>query len=255
MAHDYLENLEALAEAGREIIFYDQLGCGKSSVPKGAVEWSTDIWEKEIDVVRQELELEQVHILGQSWGGMLAMQYAIHNPKGVNGLILSSSPASMKLWQTEAHRLINLLPKEEKQAIVEAEKTGDYKGEMYKNALEVYYTRHVNSITPKPEELKRSDEQVGEVYEQMIGPSEFTIVGKLKSWDVTQDLSQIKNRTLLISGTDDEATPLIEKTIYDQIPRCEWSLLPGTHMIHIEQKEEYQRIVNAFLERIEKELD
>ncbi|MDD3367605.1 MAG: proline iminopeptidase-family hydrolase [Lachnospiraceae bacterium] len=252
MAHDYLESLEALAEDGRAVIFYDQLGCGKSPVPEGAIDWNTEIWEKEIDVVREALQLKELHILGQSWGGMLAMQYAAHKPGGLKGMVISSSPASMALWEKEAHRLIELLPEKEKKQILEAEATGIYDTPEYQEALELYYARHMCRILPNPEEVERSNAQVGEVYMVMEGPSEFTVTGKLKEWDITDQLSTIEQETLLLSGTDDEATPLIVKEIYDRIPHCEWKLLDGTHLVHVERKAEYQEYVRNFLNRLEK---
>src|SRR6185437_5909303 len=103
--HDYLESLDAVAATGRRVIYYDQLGCGRSSTPSNPSMWTVDLYKEEIDVVRTALGLDHIHLLGQSWGGMLAMEYAIAQPKGVASLVIASSPASMIQWVAEANRL------------------------------------------------------------------------------------------------------------------------------------------------------
>lgn len=250
-AHDYLESLDDIAQMGRTVIYYDQLGCGKSLMPSKPDMWNVKLWEEEIDVIRKALKLDEVHILGQSWGGMLAMQYAINHPVGIKSMVVSSSPASMKLWQSEAKRLISLLPETYKEAIENGELTGQYQTEEYQAALQEYYRRHVCSVIPKPEYVQRSDDQTGDVYKVMEGPSEFTVTGKLKDWDISEDLYKINIPTLLTSGTDDEATPFIMKEIYDRIPNCKWELLQGTHLVHVEQREKFNQIVHNFFEKHE----
>jgi proline-specific peptidase len=91
---DYLEPLEELADAGRPIVFYDQLGCGNSDQPNDPSLWSVELFLDELSTVRQELGLDHIHLLGHSWGGMLAMEYALTKPVGLASLILASSPAS-----------------------------------------------------------------------------------------------------------------------------------------------------------------
>ena len=247
-AHDYLESLDDIAAMGRTVIYYDQLGCGKSAVPSNPDMWNVELWEQEIDVVRQALKLDKIHILGQSWGGMLAMQYAINQPKGVKSIVVSSSPASMKLWQSEAKRLIRLLSPKDQDAIEKAERLKQYQTPEYQTALAEYDRRHVCSIIPKPEFVQRSNEQTGEVYAVMEGPSEFSVTGKLKDWDITDNLYKIKIPTLLTSGTDDEATPFIMKEMLDRIPNCKWELMQGTHLVHVEQRDKFNQTVNQFLE-------
>ena len=112
--HDYLEPLEAMAATGRRVIFYDQLGCGNSDHPHDPSSWTVDLFVEEVGVVRRALGLERLHLLGQSWGGMLAMQYALTQPAGLVSLIVASSPASMRQWVAEANRLRMELPPEGK---------------------------------------------------------------------------------------------------------------------------------------------
>ena len=96
--HDYLEPLEGMAETGRRAIFYDQIGCGKSDLPDDPSLWTVETFVDELGRIREHLGLEQLHIFGNSWGGMLAMEYALTGPAGVASLIVASSPASIPQW-------------------------------------------------------------------------------------------------------------------------------------------------------------
>lgn len=250
--HNYLTSLDELAESGRQIIYYDQLGCGKSSVPEGKIQWREQVFLDELEQLRDCLHLSRIHILGQSWGGMLAMQYMEQQPEGVISLVVASSPASMEVWQVEARELIGLLPEREKQAILESEAAGDYENQEYQRANEEYTRRHVCSLEPWPEQIKISMNSHTECYEKMIGPSEFSIVGSLKKWDIRRDLHKIQVPVLITSGTMDEATPLMMKELREQIPGSRWELLRGTHMVHWEQKEQYNPMVEKFLEEAER---
>src|SRR5579863_3347561 len=108
--HDYLENLAALASDNRRVIFYDQLGCGRSDQPDDTSLWRVDRFVDELGTVRKELGLDRVHILGQSWGGMLAIEYALRQPQGLMSLILSNTTSSIPMWVAEANRLRSELP-------------------------------------------------------------------------------------------------------------------------------------------------
>jgi len=109
-SHDYLEPLADMAATGRRVIFYDQLGCGNSDQPDNPALWTVAFFRKEIDAVRSALDLKTVHILGQSWGGMLAMEYALTKPKGLASLVLANAPANMQQWAAETRRLKKELP-------------------------------------------------------------------------------------------------------------------------------------------------
>src|SRR5215510_8893187 len=104
--HDYLESLDAMADTGRRVIYYDQLGCGNSHLNESKPDmWTVELYVEEIDAVRQALGLVLIHLLGQLWGGMLAMEYRIRQPAGVASLTTASSPASMEQWVEEANKL------------------------------------------------------------------------------------------------------------------------------------------------------
>ena len=140
--HDYLEPLEALAATGRRAIFYDQLGCGRSDRGDESL-WTVETYVDEVGAVRRELGLERIHLFGSSWGGMLAMEYALTRPEGLASLIVASSPASMPQWVSETARLRAELPAGV-QAVLDAhEAAGTTDDPAYEEACEVFYRRHV----------------------------------------------------------------------------------------------------------------
>ena len=255
-AHDYLEPIGALAETGRQVIFYDQLGCGLSDHPHDPSLWEVPLFVEEIGAVRQALGLEKLHILGQSWGGMLGMEYALTQPQGLESLIIANSPASMTQWVSEANRLRAELPDKVQATLLRHEDAGTTDSPEYVEAMMVFYGRHVCRVDPLPEYVQRSFAQIDadpEVYHTMNGPSEFFVVGKLKPWDITPRLGEIAVPALVLSGRYDEATPLIAETVQRGIPGAEWVLFEeSSHMPHVEETERYLEVADEFLTRVEK---
>lgn len=251
-AHDYLESLDGIAEKyGRQVIYYDQCGCGKSRIPAGHADFYTyDSYMDEIEMVRKELNLDHIHMLGQSWGGMLEMLYVTRrNPAGIASMVVASSPASAAIWVKEANRLRGYLPEDMQKALLQADEDGDYSKPEVVAASKEYYHRHVCKLDPYPDYVKRSFDQMGEDYFVMQGASEFVITGKMKDYDVTADLPNVKIPTLVTSGQLDENTPLIAKQVTDLIPGAKWVLFEGgTHNCHAEYPEKYNRTVEQFLE-------
>lgn len=254
--HWYLRTLDALADGfGRTVVYYDQIGCGASATPSMPDLWSCELFEDELREIRRALELDHVHLLGQSWGGMLAMLYATHRPAGVASMVVASSPADTQLWVREAARLRGYLPREMEEALIQADEDGDYDRPEVKAASAEYYRRHVAKI---PEDTRRGtyaypeDDPSGtEVYNVMQGKSEFVMTGKLRDFNVVDQLPDICIPTLVTSGTADECTPLIAKQVADGIPGAEWHLFEGTHTCHLEIPDEYNAVVEEFLERHE----
>ncbi len=255
-AHDYLESLEAMTDTGRRIITYDQLGCGRSSIPESKPEiWTVDLFLEEVDAVRQALGLERIHLLGQSWGGMLAMEYTLTQPPGLESLTVASSPASMIQWVEEANRLREDLPPEVQQTLLHHEAKGTVDTPEYQEAMAVFYARHVCRVDPVPEFVQRTFAAIAqnpEVYYTMNGPSEFHVVGTLKEWNIIPRLGEIRVPTLVTSGRHDEATPLIAETVHKGIPGSEWVIFEeSSHMAHAEEPERYTQVLDDFLTRVE----
>ena len=255
MSHDYLEPLEALAGTGRQVIFYDQLGCGKSDHPHKASLWQIALFIEEVNAVRKALGLDHVHLLGQSWGGFLAQEYMLTKPSGVKSLILANSAASTHRWISEANRLRAQLPEGIQATLTKHEEAGATDDPAYAAATDVYYSRHLCRLNPWPDCLQRTLDQLGqdpEVYNTMWGPSEFYCTGLLKDWDIEHRLGEIDPLTLILSGEYDESTPAINQGLHKGIRNSEWVLLEGcSHTSHLEDTERYLKLVTAFLERVE----
>jgi len=254
-AHDYLEPLEAIAATGRRVVFYDQLGCGRSDKPHNPSMWTVGLFVEEVGVVRRVLGLPRIHLLGQSWGGMLAMEYAVTRPPGLVSLTVASSPASMRQWVEEANRLRSELPPDVQDALLSHEAAGTTQDPAYQEAMLVYYRRHVCRVDPWPDCLNRTFAQLAadpEVYHTMNGPSEFHVIGTLKDWTIVDRLGAIRAPTLVTSGRYDEATPAIAETVHRGIGGSEWVVFEqSSHTAHIEEAERYCAVLDRFLSRVE----
>jgi L-proline amide hydrolase len=250
--HDYITDMAALASESRRVIFYDQLGCGRSDQPNDPSLWTIERSVEEIGIVRQALGLEQVHLWGQSFGGLFALEYALSQPPGLGSLLLASSTASIPLWIREANRLREGLPPDIQAILLQHEQAGTTDDPAYLDAMMVFYDRHVIRLKPIPEHVQRAMDQVGQVYYTMNGPSEFHVIGTIKDWDRTDRLSEIHVPTLITSGRYDESTPLINTVLHNGISGSEWVLFEqSSHMAHVEERELYLSMIQAFLERVE----
>lgn len=242
--HNYFEVLDPLAKQ-RPVISYDQLGCGNSYVENHPELWTLSTWMEELDNVIKSLHLTRFHLLGQSWGGMLALAYALQQPQGLQSLILSSTLSSSQLWGREQHRMLKYMTKEEQDAITKAEETGNWQDEMAQKAIARYMKLHCADIKDNdPECLRREKRSGTESYMTAWGPNELTPQGTLKNFDVTDKLCEIKVPCLIISGTDDLCTPLIAKTMYDHLPYTRWELFANAkHMVFAEYTEKYLQLL------------
>ncbi|WPL16524.1 Proline iminopeptidase [Thiorhodovibrio winogradskyi] len=251
LPHDYLRNLDALASERQRVIFYDQLGCGRSDQPDEPERWQLPRFVAEIDLVRAALGLERVVILGQSWGGMLAIEYALTRPAGLDGLVLANSTASAPLWGEETHRLRTQLDADVCAVLDQHEAAGSTHHPDYQKAVLAFYRRHLLRLEPWPAVIQRALMEIGQPYTVMWGANEFYITGNLKDWDRTPMLQEIQCPTLLISGEFDESTPRINQAMLDKLPHAEWQLLKGcSHLAHIEAPTAFQQAVITFLDQL-----
>jgi proline-specific peptidase len=244
-----------LARDGRRVIFYDQLGCGNSPHPSDPDKWTVQLFLDEVAAVREALGLDRIHLLGQSWGGMLALEYMLTRPKGVGSLIICDSLSSVPLWIAEADRLRTLLPEGVQETLLSHERAGTTASDEYKAACDVYSDEHVCRVRPYPDYVARSFDQLpNEVYLTMWGPSEFFCTGSLREWDVTTRLGEIDEPTLIVSGRHDESTPLVSRTIHQGIKGSEWEVLENSsHVPHVEEPERFLEVVGGWLERLERQ--
>ena len=253
-AHDYCEPIADLSRFGRACVLYDQLGCGRSDLlPDAPADfWTPQLFKDELSALTRHLGIsDRFAIVGQSWGGMLAMDYALDHPRGLRAIVVADSPASMTLWVSEANRLRLGLPPDVQEALIHHETAGTTDDPEYEAAVAVFYGRHVCRLDPMPDCVLRTFAQMAAnptVYRTMNGPSEFHVVGSLKTWDITERLHEIGTPTLLVSGHYDEATPLIVGQIHERIPGAEWVLFEeSSHMPHVEEPEAFLAAVETFL--------
>lgn len=252
-SHNYFELIDDYAEqSGRQLIMYDQVGCGKSSLPEDEKWYVKETWAEELIALRKYLHLDQVHMLGQSWGGMLEMFYLTqYAHDGVKSVMIDGSPASIKLWTQEQHRLISYLEAVDREAIAEAERTGNFSGPKYLAANDRYMERYCwdDPTEDSPEPLRRptNGKRASLIAE---GPNEFTENGTISDFDVTDDLHKIDVPTLVTSGTDDLCTPLIAKSVYDHIPGAKWHLFANSrHLALLDQHDEFISVLDNWLKQ------
>jgi len=249
-ASDYMHPLAERLADHRPVVVYDQLGCGRSDIPDDTSLWTVDRSVAEIDQVRAALGLERCHLLGQSWGGWLAIEYMARGTRGVERLVLASTSASIPEFMAGARGLIEALPEPHRTVLIELGAKEQYDHPDYQAAVDVFYHRHLCRADPWPDELLRSSAQMdgNQVYLTMNGPTEFDVIGRLREWDRTADLGRIDVPTLVTCGRYDEITPSCSETITHGIPGARMHVFErSAHCAHLEEPDDYARVVEAFL--------
>jgi proline iminopeptidase len=254
MAHDYINPLADLADE-RMVVFYDQLGCGRSERPDDASLWTLDRSVAEVAAVREALHLDRMHLFGNSWGGWLALQYTLDRQPSLESLIISSSPPSAERAVSEMNVLRSQLPADVQQVLVDADARGAFDTEEYAAATMVFYKRHMCRTDPWPANVEYSmGEGFGSgPYLTMWGPSEFgPVTGNLNGWDITARLGEIRVPTLLTVGRHDEMWPSHMADMQAGIPGSELVVFEeSSHMAFVEEREAYLATVRDFLHRVD----
>ena len=252
--HDYLTNLDLLGDE-RPVVFYDQLGCGKSDRPDDPSLWTRERFAREVDAVRSALGLDEVVLYGHSWGSILAVDYLSglggKRPRGVKGAILAGPALSMPRWIDDSRRLIAELPAEQAQAILEGERTGDTDSGAYQAATQAFYARYLCRRDPWPPQLEAAFAGMGEqVYVTVNGPSEFTVTGPLASVDVTPRLPELGLPLLFVCGEFDEATPEATRAYAALAPHARVEVIPGAaHIANYDRPPIYMAALRRWFAR------
>jgi L-proline amide hydrolase len=256
--HDYVDAFRDLAETGRAVVHYDQLGNGRSTHlrGRGADFWTVGLFLDEMDNLLRHLGIaEHYALIGQSWGGMLSSEHAVRRPAGLKALVIADSPASMRTWVAEANRLRRDLPADVQATLSAHEAAGTLTDPAYLAASRVFYDRHVCRVTPWPPEVARTFAAMDEdptVYHSMNGPTEFHVIGTLKDWTIEDRLDRIAVPTLVISGRHDEATALVVEPYVTRIPDVRWRVFEdSSHMPHVEERAACMAEVAAFLDAVD----
>lgn len=239
-----------LAELGeRRVVFYDQLGCGRSDRVDDPGLWTIERFVEEIGQLRASLDLERVHLHGTSWGAMVAAAYMGTRPSGVASLTLASPLISVARWTDDARRLRSRLP-EDVQRVLDHHEENAYTGcPEYIAAYLVFYKRHVCRLEVWPDPLERSFKEASrEMYETMWGPSEFHPTGTLVGADVSEDLTRVSCPALFLCGEHDEATPSATRHFASLVPDSRIEVFEGcSHMPLLEAPERYLGVLRRFL--------
>lgn len=250
--HNYFEVLDKIAETGRQVIMYDQIGCGNSFVEGHPELFNADTWIKELIELRKHLGLDEIHLLGQSWGGMQTIWYALeYKPKGIKSYILSSTLSSAKLWEEEQKRRISYMSKEDQEALLGAVEIGDYSSKEYNDALGRFMNMYcAGEVTGEsPECLRRPKKSGTEAYIVGWGHNEFSPTGTLAGYEFTDRLHEIKEPCLITSGAIDLCSPYIAKVMHDRIPNSSWELFQfSRHMPFVEETEKYIDVLTKWLD-------
>ena len=258
--HEYFECMESFLPAeGIEFIYYDQLGCGNSDNPKDTSMWDLARYVEEVEQVRQALNLtkDNFYLLGHSWGGILAMQYALKYQDHLKGLIISNMMSSCPDYGKYAQ---DVLAKQFDAKVLDTvrqiEAKGDFKNPKYMELLMPhFYAKHIlrMPLDKWPEPVNRSFAKMNQsLYVTMQGPSEFGVGGNLVSWDVKAQLPQIKTPALTIGGTHDTMDPEHMKWMSTQLPNGQFLLCPnGSHMSMYDDQQTYMTGLIKFMKKVD----
>ena len=249
-SHNYLLPLQALADE-RPVIFYDQLGCGRADAPEADSAYSIQRSVDEVDAVRAALGLDQVVLMGHSWGALLAVEYLCQGRgRGVERLILSGAMASIPQAVAGFERLFATMPDGWGDKIHALEKAGKTGGPEYAELVQKFYDTFVLRVPPSPEVLATLEAlSKSPAYRVLNGPNEFTIVGKMKDWDRRKDLKAITQKTLITTGEFDEVTLDCHETLRDGIAgKARLAVMTGcSHLTMNEKPAQYNALLRGFL--------
>jgi proline iminopeptidase len=253
-SHDYLLCLSDLERWGYRVVFFDQLGCGQSEIPPGTDLFTLEHHVEETEGIRSELGLGRVHLLGSSYGGLLALSYAIKYQQHLRSLTTVGGLADVPLASAEMDRLIDQLPPEDSQAIRGHGARGELTHPEYLRATDRFYHTFLCRLPEWPPELLRTL-KLGEerpVYRYMNGPNEFTITGTIRDISIVGELARIRVPTLVLGGKYDEVTPAVAEQIHAGIPGSRrLTFEHSSHTPFWEEREAFMATVAEFLQQVD----
>jgi len=249
-SHNYFARLESIVSTERPVIVYDQVGCGHSSHPP-ANELGLGVFIDELTNLCERLHLDRMHLLGTSWGGMLAIEYALLQPRGLVGLVLSSTLASIGSWADEARRLRDEMPGRFRRVLAGNEQHAEPDVSL-EEAEAAFDRRHICRLEDAPEIQRMKRASSKEVYRTLWGPNEWTPTGPLSEWDVRDRLQELDLPTLITAGRYDLCTPLILQELQEGLPHARTVVFDASsHMPYLEEAGPYADELSRFLSRAE----
>lgn len=249
---DYLRPLAQVA-VDRPVIFYDQLGAGRSAGPDDTALWTVERYVRELGQVREALGLDEVHILGHSWGSMLAMDYMLTGPEGVKSLVFASPALNLSRWTSDTRELLKQLPPETQATVQKHEAEGTTDDPAYQAAVMDFYARFLSRSDPWSPHLEAAFEGFNtHIYGYMWGPSEFTATGTLGDYDRESELETLDLPVLFTTGRYDEAVPETVRHYQSLVNNAELRIFEeSAHMTMLDEADEYVAVIRDFLNRID----
>jgi len=248
-------------EAGIEFFYYDQLDSWLSDQPNDPDLWTIDAAVSEVDQVREALGLDadNFYLYGQSWGGILAMEYALAHQDHLKGLIISNMMASIPAYNEYSKNVLQ--PKMDPDVlkeILDYEAAGDFENPRYMELLmEHYYTQHIlrRPVDQWPPEVMDMFEHLnGAKYIAMQGPSEMGAGGSLVDWDRLADLHEITVPTLVTGGQEDTMDPAFMARMAEEIPDAELAICPEAgHLTQYDNPDCYFDALIGFIRNVDSE--
>ncbi|MFP6729611.1 MAG: proline iminopeptidase-family hydrolase [Alphaproteobacteria bacterium] len=247
---DYVRETHApLADHGYRVVAFDQLGCGQSDKPKDASLWTIARYVEEVETLRTALDLGRVHLLGQSWGGWLSIEYALAYHDNLKSLMLANTCGDMPHLASELDRHRAALGSETVAMMQRHEAEGTLDHAEYAAAITLLNHRHVCRLAEWPAPVLRSlNDWNMDVYGVMQGPNEFLYTGNLKDWNRIPDMGRITVPTLITVGLHDEITPACARRMKQALPNAQLTVFPNSsHMPFYEEPEAYRENLLEFL--------
>lgn len=249
--HEYFECFEQfLPPSGYQLIFYDQLGSYHSDQPDDTNLWNVDRFREEVEQVRNALGLNNFYLYGFSWGGILAIEYALKYQQHLKGLLLSNISASMKSYETYITTLRHRLPPTIQKQLQTYEDKGELEYPSYSKLLfQHFYSKHFCRLNPWPEPLTRTFRHKNkQVYDTMQGPNDFCVTGNLKKWNRWADLPQVHIPTLLIGAKHDVLDSHDIHRMAQLMPQAQMFISQqGSHLTFYDDQTNYFQEIICFL--------
>lgn len=248
--HNYMLPLRRLAERGRTVIFYDQLGCGNSDRPSDPSLWQTETFLDELNAVRASLGLDRTHVYGHSWGGLLLIPYALQRPAGVAGMVLASAIPGIEVLIREQLRLVEEMEPGARKKAVRHTEMGTLEDPEFQAIQSRFLSRHMTKVDPWPVELNDAFSKMGSaVYAGMWGTGgQFAVNGAMRSLEFEDRLGEIRLPTLIVHGRDDYIPPPVGEMLQRGIPGSRLVVMEGSaHLPFFDEPEEYLSVLETFL--------
>lgn len=250
---DYLFSLGDLAD-DRPVVFYDQLGCGRSTRTSDPSLWTVDHFVVEVEAVREQLGLDEVHLYGHSWGSILAVEHVLTHPDGVKSLVLCGPALSFTYWERDVDSLLRTFPDSLQTVIMTGERDGSYQSPAFQQAVMDFYHSYLTLSHPWSDDLNHAVATRNlPMSVHMLGPSPFSVTGTLRNYDCTSQLSHITVPTLLLAGDHDEVLPTTLVAYKKLFPTSEAAIIGRSgHLPTHDQPARHNRIVRRFLKEADK---